>query len=252
MRDDNRLLAPQLLAAALALHAAPAAAAGLGPVRRILRIRDRLDDRGAVALTFDDGPHPEGTPAVLEWLDRHGLRATFFLVGEQVARRPKLAAEIVMAGHEAAIHCQLHRNLLRLGPRRARDDLLRAEATISEAVDATPLRHRPPYGYYTSSSLILVRKHGLEPVLWARDGRDWEARATPESIARRLGRRLRGGEVLLLHDSDAYSAEGSWRRTVGALPLLLERLEERGLRVAPLDRLPPPNIDRRGRARTRA
>jgi hypothetical protein len=71
-------------------------------------------------------------------------------------------------------------------------------------------------------------------VLWRRDGRDWEAEATPRSIVRRLLGKARGGDVLLLHDADWYSASGSWRRTVDALALALEELRERGLRVVPL------------------
>src|SRR5579863_1579382 len=79
-----------------------------------------------VALTFDDGPHPEGTPAVLELLAREQIHATFFLVGEQVAQRPALAAELLAAGHAVGIHCQRRRNLLRLTPSQVRDDLARA------------------------------------------------------------------------------------------------------------------------------
>ena len=70
-----------------------------------------------MALTFDDGPHPQGTPTILEILREHGAVATFFLAGEQVARRPELAAEIVAAGHRVELHCHRHRNQLRLTPR---------------------------------------------------------------------------------------------------------------------------------------
>src|SRR5919204_6378424 len=85
---------------------APWAAAALGVPRRIPSL-------GAVALTFDDGPHPEGTPAALEALAATGARATFFLVGEQVERNPALAAEIAAAGHGVASHGHVHRNQLR-------------------------------------------------------------------------------------------------------------------------------------------
>src|SRR6266540_3949028 len=93
----------------------------------------RTVDGDGVALTFDDGPHAQGTPAVLEALAAAGARATFFLVGEQVERRPALAAEIAAAGHEVALHCHRHRNLLRLRPSQVSADLVRAVAVIGEA-----------------------------------------------------------------------------------------------------------------------
>ncbi|MBX5474928.1 MAG: polysaccharide deacetylase family protein [Thermoleophilia bacterium] len=206
----------------------------LAPARRALGVRAHVDAPDAVALTFDDGPHPQGTPRVLELLERAGARATFFLAGEQVERHPRLAAEIVAAGHEAALHCHRHRNLMRVTPRGTRHDLDRAAAAIAEATGVQPARYRPPYGILTAPALRHARRRGWEVVLWRRDGRDWRAEATPESIAGRLLGRARAGDVLLLHDADWYSAPGSWRRTADALALVLERLRERGLRVAPL------------------
>jgi peptidoglycan-N-acetylglucosamine deacetylase len=201
-------------------------------LRRALRIRDRVDDRSAVGLTFDDGPHPEATPAVLEALGER--RATFFLIGEQVEKHPAVATEIVRAGHEAALHAFTHGNLLRLKPREARDDLLRGAAAIENATGKAVRFFRPPYGYLSAAAYSLARREGWETVLWKRIGWDWTASATPDSIVRRLTRGLRGGEILVLHDSDAYATPGSWRQTVAAVPLLLSRLSELGLGTAPL------------------
>src|SRR4051812_4131243 len=94
----------------------PSITAGVPAARRLLGVRDRVAD--GVALTFDDGPHPEATPAVLELLAGAGATATFFLVGEQVVRRPALAARIAAAGHGVGLHCHRHTSLLRAGPRR--------------------------------------------------------------------------------------------------------------------------------------
>src|ERR1019366_2981326 len=102
----------------------------------LFRIPLRLRGPRGLALTFDDGPHPRGTPAVLELLERAGVRATFYLVGEQVERRPSLAAEIVAAGHEVGIHGYRHTLLLRRRPGSLRDDLDRAAAVIGEASGA--------------------------------------------------------------------------------------------------------------------
>jgi peptidoglycan/xylan/chitin deacetylase (PgdA/CDA1 family) len=194
-----------------------------------LQVPTRFDRLGGVALTFDDGPHAEGTPAILEILAEARAPATFFLVGEQVERRPTLAAEIAAEGHEIALHCRRHRNLLRLTPRQIGDDLDRAAAVIAEATGRAPVYHRPPYGIFSAAALSIVRRRGWQPLLWSRWGRDWAASATPQSIAAKTTRDLTAGDVLLLHDSDTYSSPDSWRRTVAALPRILERIAQRGL-----------------------
>jgi peptidoglycan/xylan/chitin deacetylase (PgdA/CDA1 family) len=199
-----------------------------------LGIEDRTAGGGGYALTFDDGPHREGTPAVLEILARERVRATFFLVGEQVLRNPTLAAEIVAAGHGVGLHCHRHRNLLRLTPRQVREDILRALGVIEETTGRSPVLYRPPYGVSNAAALALARGRGWRTLLWSHWGRDWEARATPESIAALLTGGVGPGAVLLLHDADDYSAPGSWRRTVAALPRALETLAALGLEpVAP-------------------
>jgi peptidoglycan-N-acetylglucosamine deacetylase len=212
-----------------AVQFGPATAVGLPPLRRALGIRDRIDDRGAVGLTFDDGPHPDGTPAVLEALAAAGAPATFFLVGEQVEQRPGLAAQIADRGHEVGLHCYHHRNLLRLTPREARADLLRGAAAIEDATSRPVRFFRPPFGYLSGVARREARRQGWQTVLWKRIGWDWTASATPASIVRRLTRGLRGGEVLVLHDADFYATPGSWRQTVAALPTLFEELHRRGL-----------------------
>jgi peptidoglycan-N-acetylglucosamine deacetylase len=208
----------------------PALAPVMPSVCRALGVQRRLESgTDAVALTFDDGPHPQGTPAVLDALAREGAHATFFLVGEQVERRPALAREILAAGHGVAVHGHRHRNLLRVPPWALAEDLDRAIHLMIEATGVTPRLYRPPYGIFSQAGLLLSRRRGLTPLLWSRWGRDWSARATPASIARKLTHELEGGDVLLLHDADFYSAEGSWRRTVAALPRVLDEIARRGL-----------------------
>ncbi|MGD0716169.1 MAG: polysaccharide deacetylase family protein [Gaiellaceae bacterium] len=215
--------------AAAAGYWVPAAAVVSGPLRRLLGVRATIEREDAVALTFDDGPHPEGTPAVLAALERVGAPATFFLVGEQVERWPALAAEIVAAGHQVGVHCHRHRNLMRLTPTQVRNDLLHATELIASATGREPLHYRPPYGILTTPALAVARRMGWEVVLWRRDGHDWERRATADSIVERILHRLAPGDVVLLHDADHYSAPQSWRRTAAALDPLLSALMERGL-----------------------
>ena len=123
------------------------------PLGRALGIVLRQEDLDGVALTFDDGPHPHGTVAVLEILREHGAQATFFLAGEQVERRPALAAEIVAAGHRVELHCHRHRNQLRLTPRMLLEDAERGRAAIEEATGQEIADYRPPYGIFSGFGL---------------------------------------------------------------------------------------------------
>jgi peptidoglycan/xylan/chitin deacetylase (PgdA/CDA1 family) len=182
-----------------------------------------------VAITFDDGPHPEGTPAVLETLAVRGATATFFLVGEQVRAHPDVARAVAEAGHEIALHGDRHTLLLRRRARELALDFDRAAATIEDVTGRTPALYRPPYGIFSAAGLRLARERGWRPLLWSTWGRDWEQRATPASIARRATRGLRAGDVVLLHDSDAYSSAESWRNTAAALPSVLDAVADIGV-----------------------
>jgi peptidoglycan-N-acetylglucosamine deacetylase len=222
-----------------------AAAAQVGPaatwlpvVRR--RLTPGLDARGrggGVAVTFDDGPHPDGTPAMLDALDALSWRATFFLLGSQVRRHPDVAAEVVRRGHEVGVHGDEHRYLIARSPAQAARDLSAAVDTISVAVGEVPHWWRPPYGVLSGPALLAAHRLGVRPVLWSTWGRDWRAAATPESVVDDLcgpdGRRA-DGATMLLHDSDVTSAPGSWRTTVAALPLLADGLHVAGLRTRTL------------------
>jgi peptidoglycan/xylan/chitin deacetylase (PgdA/CDA1 family) len=208
------------------------ALAGAWPVlRRPLGIEDRTASGRGCALTFDDGPHPQGTPAVLDTLARAGAQATFFLVGEQVLRSPALAREIADAGHGIGLHCHRHRNLLRLTPWQVCEDIARAHDAIATSTGRLPQLYRPPYGILNAAALGLARARGWRTLLWSHWGRDWEEHATAESIAARVTDGVDAGAVLLLHDADDYSASGSWMRTAAALPRVLDTLAARGLQL---------------------
>lgn len=190
------------------------------------RRRPELTD--AVLLTFDDGPHPDGTPAVLEILRDHDVRATFFLVGEQIRATGSLAGEIRAAGHQIAVHADHHQSILRKSRRWVSDDL---DAAVQE-IEPTIELHRAPLGIYTGRGLEEVRKRGLRPLLWSRDGQDWTARATGRSIADRIERGISAGDVMLLHDADTYSVPGIHRAMISGLPRILNTVREKGLTFA--------------------
>ncbi len=182
------------------------------------------------ALTFDDGPHPQGTPAVLEMLARERVRATFFLVGEQVLRNPALAREIADAGHGIALHCHRHRNLLRLTPRQVREDIARAEDAIAAHTGCSPTLYRPPYGVLNAAALrararARLAHAAVEPLGprlgGARHPRRRSPRASPTAPAR--------ARCCCCTTPTTTRRPDSWRRTAAALPRVLETLAERGL-----------------------
>jgi len=186
-----------------------------------------------VALTFDDGPDPVGTPAVLAVLSDLGWQSTFFLLGSQVARYPDVARSIVDAGHEVAVHGYQHRSHLLRTPRGLRADLELATAVIGDVTGAELRWFRPPYGVLTGGSLLAARAVGLTPVLWSAWGRDW-LRLPPQQVADTVLADLAEGGTILLHDSDCTSRVGSWLSTAAALPLLAAVLGARGWQVRTL------------------
>ena len=232
--DDHRIPRTAIATAALAGaayagYALPALAGAWSPLRAPLGVEDRTADGRGYALTFDDGPHARGTPAVLELLAAERVSASFFLVGEQIRRNPALAREVLAAGHEIALHCDRHRNLLRIAPRQVREDIARAEAAIGEATGVAPRLYRPPYGVLNTAALRLANERGWRTLLWSHDGHDWQARASAESIAAKVTSGAEEGAVLLLHDADDYSAPDSWQRTLAALPAVIETMRARGI-----------------------
>ena len=197
-RDHRSPAAPiagAVAAMAVAGYLLPGLAAALPALRRPLGVEDRTADGLGYALTFDDGPHAQGTPAVLDLLTTAGVRATFFLVGEQIERNPALAGEIVAAGHldrpalpppsqpaapDAAAGARRHRARRR---RRSRTPPASRRRCTARRTACS-----------TASALRLANARGWRTLLWSHWGRDWEARATAESIAdarhRRRGRGL--------------------------------------------------------------
>ncbi|MFJ6072194.1 polysaccharide deacetylase family protein [Streptomyces sp. NPDC093065] len=189
---------------------------------------------GHVALTFDDGPDPVSTPQFLDVLDALGVHATFFVLGENAARHPAVARELVRRGHELAVHGWTHDRPWWPSPARDARELLRAVQVVGEAAGRRPHWYRPPYGILNSGRWAAARRAGLRPVLWTAWGKDWRHDATPASVRATVAADLRGGGTVLLHDTDHASAPDSWRAALGALPDIVRDCREAGLAVGPL------------------
>lgn len=221
----------------LAAWSAPGLAPVVPAVASLLGVPRTITGSAEVALSFDDGPDSGGTPAMLEILARRQAQATFFCVGEQVEANPSLLREIAAAGHTVALHGHRHRSQLTMTPRTLAADLDRGRAALSDALGAEPSGlYRPPFGIFSAVGIGLVRRRGLRPMLWSRWGHDWRGAwwTDGERIAAELCRGMVGGDVLLMHDCDRYSARDSWRRTAQALPRVLDGVDQRGLRCVAL------------------
>ena len=186
---------------------------------------ERLEN--GVALTFDDGPDPDATPAVLEALRSAEARAVFFLVGEQVEAHPELARQVADEDHVVALHGFRHVEHDELGDE-ARADMERGAAAVAAATGVDPRLYRPPYGRFSERSYAAARELGLMPVYWSAWGSDWEP-IPPERIAETAIRDLDPGAILLLHDSARYATRPSAKPTAEALPAILAAMQERGL-----------------------
>jgi len=181
-----------------------------------------------VALTFDDGPNPAATPQLLDLLERYDARGTFFLIGRYVRACPALAAEIAARGHTIGNHTDTHPNLLWQSRRRILDELERCDASIAHATGQRPRIMRPPFGYRRPQVHAAARDAGFgRPVLWSRSAGDWKPQH-PAQVSRRL-RRIRAGDIVLLHDGFHAALGADRQHTLRALEYWLPRWKAQGL-----------------------
>lgn len=198
----------------------------------------RTGDPSTMAITFDDGPNPAVTPALLDLLDQYQARATFFLIGRNVRLFPDLTREIAKRGHAIGNHTETHPSLTFMCPRRIADELARCDEAIESVTGKRSRWMRPPYGFRGPQLNGVVRERGpqrspLGVVMWSVLAWDWKPQpAAP--VIRRL-RRARGGDIVLLHDGDHRILEGDRRHSVDALAYWLPRWRDRGLRFVSLD-----------------
>ncbi len=174
--------------------------------RTLIAGMDRDTQHHSVALTYDDGPSPRNTPALLDLLAAHNVCATFFLIGEHVRKYPDLARRVASAGHVIGNHTMMHPNLARKSLRRVREELTLCQSMIEDTTGVTPRLFRPPYGARRPDVLRTARSLGLVPVMWNVTAQDWKpigAAAIEAHVEQGMARhRKRGiGSNILLHDA---------------------------------------------------
>ena len=198
--------------------------------RTLIEAPDSSDGTHTVALTYDDGPSPRNTPALLDLLAERGVHATFFLIGEHVRKYPELARRVVAGGHAIGNHTAMHPNLRRKSDARVRQELTACQKTIEDTLGVSPVLFRPPYGARRPGVLRMARAMGLTPVMWNVTAHDWGSIGA-ERIQRRIDKGLRSNAKrgvasnILLHDaSHLDGAELASRAdTITVTRALLER-----------------------------
>lgn len=196
---------------------------------------ERVEPGKRAVLTFDDGPDssPGATPAVLEALDAAGAKATFFLVGEQMATAPGLVREMLAQGHEIGVHGQRHFRHDRVPTAESVADIEAGHAAVAEVTGSSPRFYRPPYGKLTQAGFETCRRLGLEIAYWSTWGLDWEPLPS-ERIARRVVRDLDDGAIVLLHDSSRYAIRSSAAATARSIEAIAAHAASRQLELVTL------------------
>ena len=200
-----------------------------------------------LAITFDDGPNPAITPKLLDLLDRHKAKATFFVVGKYVRESPGLVKETLARGHTLGNHTETHPNLFFCGPEETRTELLRCNEAIGQATWEEPHWFRPPFGYRSPWLCQIALGYRMRTVMWTLIPGDWRGKPVEWLIERMapIGEHAKGlagqtpggggvahGDILCLHDGD-YARPGADRqRTLKALEYWLPRWRDAGLEFA--------------------
>ena len=226
---------PWIVAALVANHVA-LGLIGMWPRSRLLgdnivRLPDAAARRAEIALTFDDGPHPEVTPKVLDILDHHHAKASFFCVGDKAAAHPEIVREIIRRGHSVENHSMHHSAFFGFyGPAALRREIGAAQSVLGGIARHPPRFFRAPMGIRNPMLDPVVARMGLYYISWTRRGFDTVARDSVVVLARLIDG-LAAGDVLLLHDRRSVHGEPI---VLTVLPALLEKLSAAGLKPVSL------------------
>lgn len=192
-------------------------------------------------LTYDDGPHPDVTPRVLDALDERGAKATFFVLTQQAEAHPDVLAEVTRRGHRIGLHTRSHPRLTDLNRSGLVDEIKTAHQDLEQLAQCEVGWFRPPYGAQNLRSLAMVRSSGMKTLLWSVDSRDWKGLGTDDPLSGATGG-LGPGGVLLMHDTPVGDNESD-DLAHGYVPkdeltrLYLDESDRLGLEAVSLDDL---------------
>ena len=242
---------PWLIATPIALTAAAVTAYGAAHPRSELfgSTAWRTRSPRKLAITFDDGPNPKITPDLLNLLERHEARVTFFLVGRFAQECPELVREIAVRGHAIGNHTATHANLFWNSPTKIREQMQRCNEAIATITGITPKWFRPPWGMRNPWVVSTASAIGMRTALWTLLPGDWRAKPASWLIKRMepIAKRAQSssvsdnnshpahGDVLCLHDGDYRFLNADRRATVEALQYWLPRWRDLGLEFVTID-----------------
>jgi peptidoglycan-N-acetylglucosamine deacetylase len=180
-----------------------------------------------LALTYDDGPNDPYTQQLMEVLARHNVRATFFLLGQFVRKRPEVVREMVAAGHAVGNHTYSHPNLIFVSQAELRQQIEQTNAAIADACGEKPKLFRPPFGGRRPGTFSTAREYEMTPIMWRVTCYDWSAKSNL-SIEKKAERQIHGGEVILLHDGGHLELGTDRSHTIQATDNLVRRYKDEG------------------------
>jgi peptidoglycan-N-acetylglucosamine deacetylase len=182
-----------------------------------------------LAITFDDGPHPKLTPRLLDMLKERGVKATFYVIGQNVVQYPEIVQRMVAEGHEIGNHTFTHPSLPKIGPSRVGEEIAKSNAAIEQATGVRPTTMRPPYGAINSAiTKRLNEEFDLPVILWSVDPQDWKIRKASH-VSSHILQNARPGSILLAHDIHPS--------TIDAMPAVLDGLLAKGFQFATVSEL---------------
>jgi len=187
----------------------------------------------AVALTFDDGPHPVYTPQILDILKKYDARATFFVIGKNAEQYPEIVKRAFDEGHEIGNHTYSHPKMSSIDEQKIMDEIQKTADTIESITGKKSILFRSPGGYLDDGLISTAHKFDCTPVLWSwrQDTRDW-AKPSVNQVVKTVLDNLRDGDIILFHD---YNSKGS--PTPAALEIILPELKNRGYELVTVSEL---------------
>lgn len=204
-------------------------------VHALAGARSRLPD-GGVALTFDDGPHPESTVAILDVLAELEVSATFFCVGKNAERYPEIIRRALAEGHSVGSHSMTHRHPAHVPDAVTREEYLGGRQAVERVTGRSVRLFRPPHGHMSVTHAALMRRQRMKPWLWTVDPEDWRPGVTVHDVVRGAAG-TRRGDVILLHDwvEEPWAPEALDRSaTVEAVRPIVDDIRRRGLHFTTL------------------
>jgi peptidoglycan-N-acetylglucosamine deacetylase len=184
-----------------------------------------------IALTYDDGPNDRHTLDLLEVLAKNNVRATFFMIGQFVRQRPEIARSVAQAGHVIGNHTFTHPRLIFKSAAQTRTELADCHQVLEDTIGEHSNLFRPPFGGRRAATLRIAGELGLQTVMWNVAGNDWKS-LSAAAIEDRVVRRMRGGDVILLHDGRHRAMGADSAQTVIATENLIRRCRDAGYEFA--------------------